>query len=127
MIQRDRFGRLTRAAVIVSTLAAAGGASAHGFLERAEPRDGSTVHVAPREVTLAFTERLEPAYSSAHVIDESGQPVHRGESRVDRANPTILRVAVRPLAPGAYRVRWRVLSVDAHITEGTVTFRVSTR
>ena len=118
---------MARAVVVVGILAVAAGVSAHAVLERAEPRDGSTVHVAPRTVTLVFTERLEPAYSSLRVLDTSGQPVDRGDSRVDRANPMTLRVSLPPLPSGAYQVRWRVLSVDSHIAEGTVTFRVTTR
>ena len=28
------------------------------------------------------------------------------------------------LAPGTYKVVWRVLSIDADVTEGTFTFRI---
>jgi hypothetical protein len=119
-----RFGRTL---LLAGLLAVATGAGAHAVLDRSDPRDGGTVHVAPREVTLVFTERLEPAYSSVRVLDESSRPVDRGDSRVDRANPTTLRVSLTPLPSGTYTARWRVLSIDSHITEGTVTFRVSLR
>jgi methionine-rich copper-binding protein CopC len=33
-------------------------------------------------------------------------------------------VPLRPLAPGQYNVRWRVLSVDTHKTEGSFGFEV---
>ena len=36
----------------------------------------------------------------------------------------MLRVTLAPLAPGTYRVVWRVLSVDTHVTEGDFTFTV---
>ena len=127
MNRHDTVGRITSAIVVASLLLVAAGASAHAFLQRADPREGSTVRAAPREVTLYFTERLEPAYSSARVIDEGGQPVDRGTSRVEPANPSVLRVSVLPLPPGAYKVIWRVLSVDSHITEGDFTFRVRAR
>jgi methionine-rich copper-binding protein CopC len=113
--------------VIAALLALASTAGAHAFLERAEPRHGSTVREAPSAVKLYFTERLEPAYSSARVIDARGVTVDRGKGGVDRENRAMLRVPVPSLPPGAYRVLWRVLSVDAHITEGQVTFRVSGR
>ena len=37
---------------------------------------------------------------------------------------TLLRVSLPPLHPGMYRVVWRVLSVDSHVTEGQFAFRV---
>ena len=39
-------------------------------------------------------------------------------------NGTVMRVGVRALPPGTYRVRWKVLSVDTHTTEGNFSFRV---
>ena len=94
------------------------------MLQRAEPRAESKLKRAPDEVRLYFTERLEPAYSSLRVLDPRGQQVDRRDSRVDRANPSVLRATLPPLAPGTYRVLWRVLSIDADVTEGAFTFRV---
>jgi len=51
--------------------------------------------------------------------------VDRGPAQVDAASRTLLRVPLKPLAPGTYRVKWRVLSVDTHVTEGDFTFRVA--
>ena len=44
---------------------------------------------------------------------------------MDAATPALLQVPLKPLAPGTYRVKWRVLSVDTHVTEGDFIFRVS--
>ena len=52
-----------------------GQASAHAFLDHAEPRVGNTVATAPREVTLWFTQKLEPAFSSITVTNSAGQRV----------------------------------------------------
>jgi copper resistance protein C len=96
-------------------------AQAHAFLDHAEPRVGSTVPTAPRELALFFTQNLEPAFSSVEVSDASG-------ARVDLGKPTIststMRVGLKALPPGTYRVRWQVLSVDTHTTEGSFTFHV---
>jgi copper resistance protein C len=75
-------------------------------------------------VKLYFTERLEPAYSALRVLDAGGAQVDRRDSRVDRANPALLRATLPPLPPGIYKVLWRVLSIDADITEGAFTFRI---
>jgi len=58
------------------------------------------------------------------VLDAAGAQVDRRDSRVDRANPALLRATLPPLPPGIYKVLWRVLSIDADITEGAFTFRV---
>jgi methionine-rich copper-binding protein CopC len=94
------------------------------MLQRAEPRVESKLKRAPEEVKLYFSERLEAAYSSARVVDARGEQVDRRDSRVDRANPMLLRLTLPPLPAGTYRVMWRVLSVDADVTEGSFTFRI---
>ena len=96
-------------------------ASAHASLDHAEPRVGNTVKSSPQAVTLWFTQKLEPAFSNAQVTDASGATVSTGRATV---SGTVMRVGVRPLPPGTYRVQWKVLSVDTHTTEGNFTFRV---
>ena len=98
-----------------------GEASAHAFLDHAEPRVGNTVATAPREVTLWFTQKLEPAFSSITVTNSAGQRVDTGKTRVSGNQ---MSVSLRSGGAGTYRVNWRVLSVDTHRTDGNFTFRV---
>jgi copper resistance protein C len=112
---------LTFAATTFLALAAATAAHAHAFLDRAEPRVGSTVPTAPREVVLTFTQNLEPAFSSVEVSDAKGARVDQGKPRV---SATTMRIGLKPLPPGTYHVRWHVLSVDTHATEGNFSFQV---
>jgi len=98
-----------------------GEASAHAFLDHAEPRVGNTVATAPREVTLWFTQKLEPAFSSVDVTNSAGQRVDTGKTRVSGNQ---MSVSLRSGGTGTYRVNWRVLSVDTHTTDGSFTFRV---
>ncbi|HUO65291.1 MAG TPA: copper resistance protein CopC [Terriglobales bacterium] len=115
-----------RAVVALATLLLLGStASGHAFLERAEPRAGSTVRAAPAQVRVWFTERLEPAFSTLEVVNERGERVDTGPARVDETSPATLQVSLKPIEPGTYRVKWRVLSVDTHVTEGDFTFRVA--
>lgn len=107
-------------AVIALMLLGGTAAHAHAFLDHANPRVGSTVRSAPGEVTLWFTQKLEPSFSSARITNGSGARVDQG-ARVDGMQ---MHVSVRSLPPGTYRVRWKVLSVDTHTTEGSFTFRV---
>jgi len=98
-----------------------GEASAHAFLDHAEPRVGNTVATAPREVTLWFTQKLEPAFSSVTVTNSACQRVDTGKTRVSGNQ---MSVSLRSGGAGTYRVNWRVLSVDTHRTDGNFTFRV---
>ena len=112
-------------AVVVALLAVTAVAAAHGVLERTEPRAGSTVRSAPAQVRLQFTGAIEAAYSQVHVLDGGGHRVDLGDSRVDADNRALLRVSLPALPPGRYKVAWRVLSIDSHVTEGDFTFRVA--
>jgi copper resistance protein C len=99
-------------------------ADAHARLDHSNPRAGNVVRTAPNEVTLWFTQDLEPAFSTVEVLDASGERVDTGKPVVGGDDRKIMRIAVKPLPPGTYKVNWRVLSVDTHTTEGTFTFRV---
>jgi copper resistance protein C len=109
---------------VLATLLLPAAARAHGMLDHASPPVGSTVAAAPKEVVLWFTEKLEPAFSTIEVRNAQGIAVQSGKAQVDRADPTQLRVPLKPLGPGTYLVIWRVLSVDTHRTQGNFRFQV---
>jgi methionine-rich copper-binding protein CopC len=111
-------------AALATLLLPSAQAHAHAMLDRANPKVGSTQATAPHEVALWFTETLEPAFSSIEVRNSNGIVVSSGKARVDRSDRTQLRVPLKPLPPGTYKVIWRVLSVDTHRTQGDFTFRV---
>jgi methionine-rich copper-binding protein CopC len=98
-----------------------GAAQAHAFLDHASPLVGSTVRSAPREVTLSFTQNLEPAFSSVEVTDAGGGRVDQGKAEI---SGNTMRIGLKTLAPGSYKVRWHALSVDTHKTEGSFSFHV---
>jgi len=106
------------------TMAAAFEAGAHAFLDHATPAVGSVIHASPAQVRLWFTQELEPAFSTVQVQDRDGRRVDKQDNSVDRANPVLMQVTLPQLSPGRYRVVWRVLSVDTHVTEGDFTFDV---
>jgi len=99
-------------------------ALAHAHLDHANPAVGSTVAQSPKEVSLWFTEALEAKFSTIEVRDAQGRSVQAGPATLARDNTAQLRVPLKPLSPGTYKVIWRVLSVDTHRTQGDFTFRV---
>src|SRR5215472_5431279 len=96
-------------------------AHAHAMLEHASPAVGSTVASAPPDVSLTFSQNLEAGFSSVQVTDANGARVDRGKAAI---SGNTMRVGLKSLSQGAYHVRWRVLSVDTHKTEGSFTFTV---
>jgi copper resistance protein C len=98
---------------------------AHAFLKDAEPGVGSTVQTSPSELRIRFTENVEPAFSSIQVLDASGKEVDKRDVHLDRSDGALLHVSLPRLNAGVYKVVWRVVSVDTHVTNGNFTFRVT--
>jgi methionine-rich copper-binding protein CopC len=116
----------TRLGLILAVLAMmTGEAAAHAMLERAEPAVGSTVRTAPTEIRLHFSERIEPALSAVELRDAKGRRVETGALRSEGDGTVLVVPLAAPLAPGRYKVIWRVLSVDTHVTHGDFSITVA--
>ena len=113
-----------RLLVALAAVSSGAAAHAHAFLDQAEPKVGSIVQGSPAEVRLQFSEALEPAFSVIQVLDADGKSVDAGRAQVDAGQHDVLRLALPRLAPGAYIVKWRAVSVDTHATEGRYPFTV---
>ena len=114
-----------RRLVLAAALTWPAAALAHAFLDRAVPAVGGKVHGQPAEVRLKFSQPLESAFSSVKVLDAGGKQVDRNDKGLDPKDASVLRVSLPLLAPGIYRVVWRVLSSDTHVSEGDFTFEVA--
>jgi copper resistance protein C len=98
---------------------------AHAFLDHADPKVGSTLSAPPKAITLVFTEGVEPNFSRIELFDAAGGKIETKE--LEHPKDDTLSVAVPPLEPGKYKVRWAVVSVDTHATEGSFDFSVESR
>ncbi|MBI3621820.1 MAG: copper resistance protein CopC [Nitrospirae bacterium] len=101
-----------------------GHAWAHAFPDHSEPHVGAEVTSAPSTVRIWFDGRLEPLFSTIHVMDHQGRRVDTGPGGVDPDDPTLLTTAMPPVPPGVYTVAWDVVSVDGHHTEGKFNFTI---
>ncbi len=97
---------------------------AHAYLVKAIPTQRAVLFSAPVKIQLWFNERLEPRYSSIGVSDGAGNPVETGKAEVNADDSKQLSVAIKPLPPGRYLVRYRVLSVDGHIVQDQFPFTI---
>lgn len=106
------------------SLVAAGQASAHARLLRAAPQAGATV-LAPKALRLSFSETIVPDQSSVTVSGPGKAPVAVGKLTLDPQDGRVVTVPVAgALAPGAYRVSWRMKTADGHTTDGDFGFKV---
>lgn len=108
----------------IATTAPLAAAEAHAFLLRSEPTVGSTMREAPKQVHLWFSEPVEPAFSGIALANESGAALKGQGFGLVAGHPDQMTIDLPPLGPGTYRVKWHVVSVDTHMTEGSFTFSV---
>ena len=94
----------------------------HASLVRSSPARRATLTTAPDRVQLWFNEAIEPRFSGVSVWDAAGQQVDLRDARVEPEDPKRLTVGLKSLGRGAYRVRFRVLSVDGHVVESEFPF-----
>jgi copper resistance protein C len=99
-------------------------AFAHAFLERSDPPVGSEVTSPPRQISLRFTEGVEPLFSSVTIRDAQGAAISVGKLHTAPSDNRRLLVDVPELHAGHYTVTWHVTSVDTHKTEGSFQFSV---
>ena len=98
-------------------------AEAHAAFVRAEPPPNSLLPEHVHEVTIWFSEPLEPQFSEIQVLDSEGQRVDSGNSRVLDGDPMAMSVSLPTLPDGTYTVAWRnVSTVDGHSLRGSYVF-----
>ncbi|MEG3630820.1 copper resistance CopC/CopD family protein [Streptomyces poriticola] len=123
---RRRAGRALAALVAVlawALLGGAGPASAHAVPTGSDPREGTVLKTAPRQVTVTFNESVELAEDSVRVLDPDGRPVTGGDPEHADGRADTARVPLAGgLDDGTYTVTWRVLSADGHAVSGAFTF-----
>jgi methionine-rich copper-binding protein CopC len=116
---------MRRLCIITAVLAWPAIAMAHAQLQKADPPVGSTISAAPTQITLRFSEGVEPRFSTVTVTNPAGATVDKHDVHTAPGDPQALIVDVEKLPPGVYAVEWHAVSVDTHKTEGKFTFTVA--
>ncbi|MDX3458107.1 copper resistance protein CopC [Streptomyces sp. ME02-8801-2C] len=116
---------LGTALVLFLFVGGAGTASAHAALRSTDPRDGSVLDSAPRQVTLTFTESVGLLDDSFRAFDPDGRRVSTGEAEHVDGRSDAVRVSLpKGLGEGTFTVAWRVVSADSHPISGAFTFSI---
>ncbi|ECE0739820.1 hypothetical protein ADU00_11535 [Salmonella enterica subsp. enterica] len=98
---------------------------AHAHLKSATPAAESTVESVHGNLTLHFTEALEPTFSNAYITDIQGNTITTHKAVVDETDKSALIITVGDALPsGKYTVNWQVVAEDGHKTKGSYTFTV---
>jgi methionine-rich copper-binding protein CopC len=97
----------------------------HAIVLESSPVHDAVLAEAPPQVTLRFNSRIEKRFTRVTLAQADGPPVavtlpeDGAEGTPDR-----LTIPLQRLRPGLYVLRYRVLAVDGHVTEGLLRFRV---
>lgn len=105
--------------IILLGLLLATPAIAHARLISSQPAANAKVQ-SPGQIKLRFSESLEPAFSSASLIDSAGRTVPVSKS-VGNDTITLLPLTLKP---GAYKVTWHSVGQDTHRLSGSFGFTV---
>jgi copper resistance protein C len=119
------FRKLSAVTLLMSMLmiAVAAAAWAHSFPEQESPAAGETVAASPAKVSIKYDAPIEKLFDWLSVLNAAGQDQATGAPQVS-ADGHELSVPVATLEPGQYTVKWRVVCIDTHHTEGSYTFTV---
>ncbi len=102
-------------------------ASAHAILLRSDPAKDAILNAAPQQVRMWFSEDLNPALSTAVVVNATNQRVDNRDAHVSANDPREMDLTLAPnLPPAVYIVVWRSDSNDdGHILRGSFIFTVA--
>lgn len=106
----------------IPLIVASSSAYAHARLVSATPASGATV-VAPRTISLTFSERFAAPFSTVEVEDGRGRAVSLIKTVSDDGK-TLGGSFGAPLPAGTYRVTWAIAAADGHRMTGTYSFAV---
>lgn len=114
---------LNAALMLIGLSISATQASAHAYPAVSVPNNGATVKESPCELRIQFTEGVEISFSQIIVKGPKGDVESQG--KLHQLADDTLAIDLKPLGAGNYSVEWQVLSVDTHITDGTLRFTVA--
>jgi len=115
--------RRTLLVLIVLVVAGATQVSwAHAILRESTPALKSTVQGPDVDITMRFNVRIDGSRSRVLLVAPDGSTSTL--TLASQSKPDILQTRATGLKPGAYKVQWKVLASDGHMSNGEIPFTV---
>ena len=119
----SKLSRLAALLVLLALTCITREAGAHSFPEEQHPSAGQTLAAPPSEIRIKFDAPIEKLFAKLHVLDAGGKDHAIGAPEISSDGIELIS-KVEALKPGEYTVRWAVVCVDTHHTEGSYSFTV---
>ena len=109
--------------LLLAVLAATTPLWAHAVLMESKPKANSTVKGPDVPIWLRFNVRVDGKRSRLQVVTSDGSTVPVDTPKQNA--PDILESHVSGLKPGSYKLQWKALASDGHMSNGEVDFTVN--
>jgi methionine-rich copper-binding protein CopC len=109
--------------LLFAVLAATTPVWAHAVLMEAKPKANSTVKGPDVPIWLRFNVRVDGKRSRLQLVASDGTTI--AVPSPTQTAPDILESHVSGLKPGSYKLQWKALASDGHMSNGEVDFVVN--
>jgi methionine-rich copper-binding protein CopC len=96
---------------------------AHAILMDSTPKINSTVKGPDVTIDLRFNVRIDGGRSRVVLVSPDGKTSTL--KLTGQATPDTLQTHATGLTPGAYKLQWKVLASDGHMSSGDIPFTVN--
>lgn len=107
--------------ILVLLFAVAASADAHTHLKSSTPAADAVLSASPAELNLQFS---EPTRLTALTVQKEGESDTTAIQPLPKEMSASISVPLAALAPGKYKVSWRVIGKDNHVMSGDLSFTV---
>jgi copper resistance protein C len=96
---------------------------AHAILMDSTPKINSTIKGPDVNIDLRFNVRIDGGRSRVLLVSPDGKASTL--ALASQATPDTLQTRATGLKPGAYKLQWKVLASDGHMSSGDIPFTVN--
>jgi copper resistance protein C len=114
--------RTSLALILLVVVGAAQISWAHAILRESTPALNSTVQGPDVDISMRFNVRIDGTRSRVLLVSPDGTSA--ALALAAQAKPDILQTRATGLKPGAYKLQWKVLASDGHMSNGVIPFTV---
>jgi methionine-rich copper-binding protein CopC len=98
--------------------------NAEGVLLKSDPKNNAEISDFEGTIKLWFSGNVGERSPSIVVVDANGKRVDNGDARLVLGERHRLTATTKPLSPGAYASRYRVVTEDGLIVSGVLKFSI---